>query len=56
MTRYRAWMPAGVFAVALALGLVGLGAPPLSLDEEFTRETATRSWSAIWDAAPRALR
>ena len=44
-------MPAGVFAVALALGLIRLGAPPLSFDEEFTRDTATRSWSAIWDAA-----
>ncbi len=45
------WMPAGVFAVALALGLIRLGAQPLSFDEEFTRDTATRSWSGIWDAA-----
>jgi mannosyltransferase len=44
-------MPAGVFAVALALGLIRLGAPPLSFDEQFTRDTATRSWSGIWDAA-----
>ena len=44
-------MPAGVFAVALALGLFRLGALPLSFDEEFTRDTATRSWSGIWDAA-----
>jgi mannosyltransferase len=44
-------MPAGVFLVALALGLIRLGAPPLSFDEEFTRDTATRTWSGIWDAA-----
>ena len=35
------WMPAGVFAVALALGLIRLGAQPLSFDEQFTRDTAT---------------
>ncbi|MGH3141759.1 MAG: glycosyltransferase family 39 protein, partial [Gaiellales bacterium] len=40
-----------MFAVAVALGLIRLGAPPLSLDEQFTRDTATRSWSGIWDAA-----
>ena len=45
------WMPAGVFAVALALGLTRLGAQPLSFDEQFTRDTATLSWSGIWDAA-----
>jgi mannosyltransferase len=44
-------MPAGVFAVALALGLIRLGAQPLSLDELFTRDTATLSWSGIWEAA-----
>jgi hypothetical protein len=45
------WMPAGVFAVALALGLIRLGAPTLSFDEQFTRDTATRSFAGIWDAA-----
>ncbi len=44
-------MPAGVFAVALALGLIRLGAQPLSFDEVFTRDTATLSWSGIWEAA-----
>jgi mannosyltransferase len=44
-------MPAGVFAVALALGLIRLGAQPLSFDEQFTRDTATLSWAGIWDAA-----
>ena len=51
MTRYRAWMPVGVILVALALGLIRLGAQPLSFDEQFTRDTATLSWSAIWEAA-----
>jgi mannosyltransferase len=45
------WMPAGVFLVALALGLVRLGAQPLWYDEVFTRATATLSWSGIWEAA-----
>jgi len=45
------WVPAGVFAVALVTGLIRLGAPPLSFDEEFTRDTATRSFAGIWDAA-----
>jgi mannosyltransferase len=44
-------MPAGVFVVALTLGLIGLGAQPLSFDERFTRDTATLPWSEIWDAA-----
>ena len=51
MTRYRAWMPVGVVTVALALGLIRLGAQPLSLDEQFTLDTATRSFAGIWDAA-----
>lgn len=48
-----AWrlMPAGVFLVALGLGLIRLGAQPLSFDERFTRDTATLAWSGIWDAA-----
>ena len=45
------WMPAGVFLVALVLGLIRLGAQPLSFDEVFTRDTATLSWSGIWEAA-----
>jgi len=45
------WMPAGVFLVALVLGLIRLGAQPLWYDELVTRSTATRSWSGIWDAA-----
>jgi mannosyltransferase len=45
------WMPAGVFLVALGLGLIRLGAQPLSFDERFTRDTATLPWSGIWDAA-----
>jgi mannosyltransferase len=45
------WMPAGVFAVALVLGLIRLGAQPLSFDEQFTRDTATLPWSGIWEAA-----
>jgi len=44
-------MPAGVFVVALGLGLIRLGAQPLSFDEQFTRDTATLAWSGIWDAA-----
>jgi mannosyltransferase len=44
-------MPVGVFAFALTLGLIRLGAQPLSYDELVTRETATRSWSGIWAAA-----
>ena len=51
MTRYRAWMPVGVTLVALALGLIRLGAQPLSFDELFTHDTATLSWSGIWKAA-----
>ena len=51
MRRYRAWMPVGVILVALAVGLIRLGAQPLSLDEQFTRDTATLSWSGIWEAA-----
>ena len=52
MTRYRSWwLPVGVFLVAIALGLIRLGAQPLSFDERFTRDTATLSWSGIWDAA-----
>jgi mannosyltransferase len=52
MTRYRSWwLPVGVFLVALVLGLIRLGAQPLSFDELFTRDTATLSWSGIWDAA-----
>ena len=45
------WMPAGVFAVALVLGLIRIGAQPPWYDELFTRATATRSWSGIWEAA-----
>jgi mannosyltransferase len=33
------------------LGLIRLGTQPLSFDERFTRDTATLSWSGIWDAA-----
>ena len=44
-------MPAGVFVVALGLGLIRLGAQPLSFDERFTRDTATLPWSEIWQAA-----
>jgi mannosyltransferase len=44
-------MPAGVFVVALVLGLIELDAQPLSYDERFTRDTATLPWSAIWEAA-----
>jgi mannosyltransferase len=44
-------MPAGVFVVALALALINLGTQPLWYDEVFTRNTASRSWSGIWDAA-----
>ena len=51
MRRYRAWMPVGVILVALVLGLIRLGAQPLSFDEQFTRDTATLSWSGIWEAA-----
>ena len=51
MRRYRAWMPAGVIVVALGLGLIRLGAQPLSFDERFTRDTATLSWAGIWEAA-----
>ena len=51
MTRHRAWMPVGVVLVALVLGLIRLGAQPLSFDELFTRDTATLSWSGIWEAA-----
>ena len=51
MTRLSRWMPAGVFLVALVLGLIRLRAQPLSFDELFTRDTATLSWSGIWEAA-----
>ena len=44
-------MPAGVFVAALGLGVIRLGAQPLSFDEQFTRDTATLAWSGIWDAA-----
>jgi mannosyltransferase len=44
-------MPAGVFAFALTVGLIRLGAQPLSYDELVTRDTATSSWSGIWSAA-----
>jgi mannosyltransferase len=40
-----------VFLVALVLGLIRLDAQPLSFDEIFTRDTATLSWSGIWEAA-----
>ena len=45
------WMPAGVFVVALALGIVRLDAQPLWYDELVTRDTAGLSWSGIWNAA-----
>jgi len=44
-------MPAGVFAFALTLGLIRLGAQPIWYDEQVTLDTATRSWTGIWDAA-----
>jgi mannosyltransferase len=44
-------MPVGVFVIALALGLINLDTQPLWFDEVFTRNTATRSWSGIWEAA-----
>lgn len=48
-----AWrlMPAGVALASLALGLFRLGSQPLWNDELATRDTATRSWAGIWDAA-----
>jgi mannosyltransferase len=51
MTRFWRWMPVGVFGVALVLGIVRLGAADLWYDELFTRDTATLSWSGIWEAA-----
>jgi mannosyltransferase len=49
----RAWrlMPLVVALFGLALGLVRLGAQPLSFDELVTRATATRSWDGLWAAA-----
>jgi mannosyltransferase len=44
-------MPAGIFLLALALGLIRLGAQPIWYDEQVTIDTASRSWSGIWDAA-----
>jgi mannosyltransferase len=44
-------MPVGVFLLALALALIKLGAQPIWYDEQVTIDTATRSWSGIWDAA-----
>ena len=44
-------MPAGVFAFALALGLIRLGSQPIWYDEQVTITTATSSWTGIWHAA-----
>ena len=44
-------MPAGVFALALTLGLIRLGSQATWYDEQVTIATATGSWSGIWHAA-----
>ena len=44
-------MPAGVFALALTLGLIRLGSQATWYDEQDTIATATGSWSGIWHAA-----
>lgn len=44
-------MPAGVFALALTLGLIRLGSQATWYDEQVTIATATSSWSGIWHAA-----
>lgn len=44
-------MPAGVFVLALTLGLIRLGSQPIWYDEQVTIATATSSWTGIWHAA-----